>query len=213
MHFHGHFTTAAAALTEYRLAEQLVTSGRDAVLVVPQGPVRAPESSGGKLERPRGLERLHAEVTRLVAAELARPALVPGKVVLSAHSGGYQPAAGCLAHGGARVTDVILLDALYGFSSTFSRWVSGKPEGDLPRRRLVSFYAAAKVASWTQRLLGELRRGGVVVDQVGTDADVTDALLAKTRALLAKTRVPHGELPVRDDLLARLLRTSALGSV
>src|SRR5262249_31762372 len=49
VHFHGWNNNVEGALKKYRLIEQLVASGRNAVLVVPQGPYNASDSFGGKL--------------------------------------------------------------------------------------------------------------------------------------------------------------------
>jgi hypothetical protein len=66
------------------------------------------------------------EVFRDLTAPLGRTLDVDAldRVVLVAHSGGYQAAAGSLALGDVpRVTEVALLDALYGGDDVFRRWV------------------------------------------------------------------------------------------
>src|ERR1700736_5363543 len=57
VHFHGWKNHVEGVLRHYKLIEQLVESGRNAVLVVPQGPHDAPDSFGGKLEDPDGFNR------------------------------------------------------------------------------------------------------------------------------------------------------------
>ena len=56
VHFHGWRNTVAGTLEQFKLIEQLTTSGRNAVLIVPQGPRDAPDSGGGKLEETGGFE-------------------------------------------------------------------------------------------------------------------------------------------------------------
>ena len=56
------------------------------------------------------------------------------RVVLVAHSGGYQAAAGALALGDVpRVTEVDLLDALYGADDVFLRWIASQAPRFDPR--------------------------------------------------------------------------------
>ena len=59
VHFHGWKNNVPGVLAHYKLIEQLIASGRNAVLVVPQGPFNAPDSFGGKLEDPGWLQTLH----------------------------------------------------------------------------------------------------------------------------------------------------------
>src|SRR4051812_15244107 len=50
IHFHGWKNNVAGTLSRYKLIEQLMESGRNAILIVPEGPKDAPDSFGGKLE-------------------------------------------------------------------------------------------------------------------------------------------------------------------
>src|SRR5260370_12273245 len=50
VHFHGWQNNVEGVLKRYQLIEQLIASGRNAVLIMPQGPYNASDSFGGKLE-------------------------------------------------------------------------------------------------------------------------------------------------------------------
>jgi hypothetical protein len=56
VHFHGHRTTAADSMVKHQLREQLDDSRQNAILVMPQGPVRRSDSSGGNLDKPGGFQ-------------------------------------------------------------------------------------------------------------------------------------------------------------
>src|SRR6185503_15680092 len=62
VHFHGWHNSVAGTLATFHLIEQLVASGKNAVLVVPEGPRNAPDSFGGKLEDADGFKNFMAEV-------------------------------------------------------------------------------------------------------------------------------------------------------
>src|SRR5215468_3804310 len=62
VHFHGWQNNVEGALKKYQLIEQLMASGRNAVLVVPQGPYNASDSFGGKLEDEDGFARFMKDV-------------------------------------------------------------------------------------------------------------------------------------------------------
>ena len=75
LHFHGHKNTVAKALRVYQLREQVYDSRQNAILVVPQGPIDARDSSGGKLDRPKGLLRFLTEVRQTLQTRKVNRAL------------------------------------------------------------------------------------------------------------------------------------------
>src|SRR6185369_6756988 len=75
VHFHGHNTTAERAMTAHQLREQLFDSKQNAILVVPQLAVMAPDSSAGKLEAPGAFGRLLADVLRTLEGREIRTVL------------------------------------------------------------------------------------------------------------------------------------------
>lgn len=116
VHFHGHGNTVANALEQFRLGEQLEASGRNAVLVLPQGPKLAPDSGGGKLEKPGQFTLFLSETLDLLEREgRVMPGARVRHVILSAHSGGYRVAGMILAKGGATdsIREAWLFDAAY----------------------------------------------------------------------------------------------------
>lgn len=220
VHFHGHNNTAAGAMDEHALREQLFESKQNALLVVPQGPVRAADSSGGKVEQRGGLRRMLEELMR----ELARPAVGKalgasrlrgarrfGALCLSAHSGGYRVAAACLLHGEVEVTEVYLFDALYGAVSTFRAWLKGGTPGRrAPRRKLVSTYATAPVRAQNLTLIAELRSDGVDVLHEERPGSLSRVELTRGRAIFLASPLDHGGVTYRHNNLRDCLYASQL---
>jgi len=221
VHFHGHFNTARSAMQRHQLREQLYDSKQNAVLVVPQGALNAADSSGGKLERAGGLRRMLSElvavlrsgrVSRVLKKSSLAGARGIGMVCLSAHSGGYRVAAACLRRGGINVNEVYLFDALYGELAAFRRWVLAR-KGKKGRRRhkLISHYAAGKVAANNLKLMAQLRRAGVGVAHETKPGQLSRAALTKATAGFIATPLAHGKLTfahnnLRDCLFASGLR-------
>jgi hypothetical protein len=134
VHFHGWRNDVRHVLQRYRLREQLDMSRRNAVLIVPQGPKDAPDSDFGKLEHDRnGLTHLLEEAGAFLRTQGITQGSQIGRVVLSAHSGGYGGAGGALMRGGLndRVSDVLLFDAAYGYYDAFANWVKAAKQHHL----------------------------------------------------------------------------------
>jgi hypothetical protein len=139
-HFHGWNNDVPTVFSRYLLREQLESSGRNAILVVPQGPKDAPDSGDGKIELDDlGFAHLVNDVAAYLHAAGITTTAAIGKLVVSAHSGGYGAVGGLLTRGGmnASITDVLLFDALYAYFDAFANWVRVDPA-----RHFISLYTA-----------------------------------------------------------------------
>jgi len=126
VHYHGHMNDNMGVLERYDMVQNLLKRKINAILVLPQGPYRARDSFGGKVEDRGGFARLVQDVLSTMLKEKAVPTDRLGSVVISAHSGGYHPAAFSLEYGGVsdHVTDVFLFDAFYGEQNYFEHWLT-----------------------------------------------------------------------------------------
>lgn len=206
VHFHGWNNHVSEVFRRYRLREQLEQSGRNAVLIVPQGPKDAPDSGDGKLELdPDGFARFMADVARFLHAQGVIPATTIGTIVLSSHSGGYGGVGGVLTRGGlnAQISDVLLFDSAYGYFDAMADWVKSDP-----RHHLLSLFTD-DTSLGNAELMARLQ--GARAYQVLDAATMTPAQLDTREATFVyTTSVIHDELLQRYDWYALFLRTTAL---
>ena len=138
VHFHGWKNDNLTAMERFRLPQQLAASRRNAILVLPQGPWHAEDSSGGRMEEEGGFGRMIAEIIGVLQSEgrIGKAAQL-GQVAVSAHSGGYRPAIRAISRGGlgAQISTLFLFDALYGLSEELIPWLKADK-----RHRLFSTY-------------------------------------------------------------------------
>lgn len=127
VHFHGHRNDNMGVLEQMEMPQALIREKINALLVIPQGPNRARDEFGGKMEDPGGFERLVRDVLATMQKEDVVRTTKVGKVMVTAHSGGYRPAAHVLHQGGLRdhITDVFLFDALYAQQDYYREWLLG----------------------------------------------------------------------------------------
>jgi len=227
VHFHGHNTTAERALTAHQLREQLFESKQNAILVVPQLAVLAPDSSAGKLEAQGGFARMLADAFAVLDTPAVRaacgPAALPvaatvGRTCVSAHSGGYHAAAAVLRSGGLPVAEVYLFDALYAEVDVFRDWVlqgRGKPMSS--RHKLVSYFTAGHTEANTRALFGELEKQGVGCVHEQVEGTLSRAELTLSEAVSIRTQLTHGAVTselngLRDCLYASALRRNLRSS-
>jgi hypothetical protein len=226
VHFHGQKAVATDILESMELREQLVESGRNAVLVVPQGPVNAVDNNWGRLHRRGGLKRLLTGVLAALSESLefvdcgedksieaVTKVFALGTVILSAHSGGYSVAARCLKAGGVPVKEVYLFDALFGRHSDFLGWLSrGRAEEpeETCRKRFLTFYARPDVArkhAEFLKLVAERKQNFQHLRDVGVL--MPEQLLGNPLTLIG-TKLKHMTVMHKHHHLSACLRTSCL---
>jgi hypothetical protein len=191
VHFHGHRTTAADSMVKHQLREQLDDSRQNAILVMPQGPVRRSDSSGGKLDKPgRVRERSSARCARRCSRRRSPrrwgrrgspSAARIGMVCLSAHSGGFGVTARCIKHGGFEVGEVYLFDALYGEVAAYADWVGERRDQSGPRAPQAGLLLHGRQGprSNSLTLMRELRRQGIDALHEEREGQLTRAQITK----------------------------------
>ncbi|MDQ2663173.1 MAG: hypothetical protein M3Y18_03970 [Candidatus Eremiobacteraeota bacterium] len=205
VHFHGWNNDVRGVFARYRLREQLAESGRNAILVVPQGPKDAPDSGDGKLElEPGGFARFMAAALGAVRGTEPHAGAL-GSIVITAHSGGYGGAGGALARGGMadRVSDVILFDSAYGYFDAFAEWAkSGQ------NRRLLSMFTN-DTSTGNAALMGKLQAAHPNLYILLSENMTPQNVHTRSHTFILTT-VAHDELMQKFDWYAFFLRASAL---
>jgi hypothetical protein len=208
VHFHGWKNNVEGVLGQYQLIEQLMASGRNAVLVVPQGPHNAPDSFGGKLEDPGGFERFMDEVIQTLQQKsgLNKKHLAFGQVVLSGHSGGYEVISAILDRGGLtdHLKEVWLFDALYAQIDRFQAWI------DRQQGRFIDIYTEhGGTKARTEELMATLRQRGTPLF-AAKEGDFKTADLRTNRLIFIYTDLPHNDVVHQRHEFRDYLQTSCL---
>lgn len=221
VHFHGHNSTAERAMAAHHLREQLFDSKQNAILVVPELAAMAADSAAGKLETPGAFARLLDDVLLTIdrsreakrALGAAAPGTArPGRVCVSAHSGGYHPAACAIRVGGVPIHEVYLFDALYADVDVFRDWViAGRGKPMSARHKLVSYFTAGTTEANTRRLFADLEQAGVHVAREEVEGSLSREELTRAEAVSVRTQLTHGAVTselnsLRDCLFASALR-------
>jgi hypothetical protein len=134
VYFHGNLATLTRDVrNRQEVPRQIADSGLNAVLVAPQFAVDAADSSSGNFWTPgvfaKFLDEAAGRLTTLHGDPRARAVFERAPVMLAGYSGGYNPAAFALAHGGAngRIHGVVLLDGMFAELDKFADWLAKRP--------------------------------------------------------------------------------------
>jgi hypothetical protein len=209
VYLHGWNNSIDTAMTQFRLAEQFAESGKNAVLVFPEGPKFASDSFGGKLEDSYGLQRL-LEETLTILLRTKNIRAKTGKVILSGHSGAYRAIAFMLLRGNVPVQEVWLFDALYGHTEKFAHWL----EHDCKRLRgrFVNIYTDdGGTKAESEKLMEDCAAWRVPFRAV-EEQSLTVQDLTRSSVLFIHTDLTHNDVISRREQFRKYLGTSCLRS-
>ncbi|HEY6952741.1 MAG TPA: hypothetical protein VI758_10060 [Bacteroidota bacterium] len=205
-HFHGWFNNIDTAFKRYELARQFAESGKNAILIVPEGPRDAPDSFGGKLEDKDGFRRLTEDVLDYLYTMKKINAHRVGQIILSGHSGGYHVISSILARGGLteHIREVYLFDALYGQTEKFVHWL------DLFDAKLVNVYTdSGGTREETRNLIDDLDSWGMP----HFEAELEQAIphdLKKNKLVFLHTKLQHDQVMQARYTFREFLKSSSL---
>lgn len=208
VHFHGWRNTVAGTLEQYQLVQQFADSGKNAILIVPEGPRDAADSFGGKLEDTNGFKLFMAEALEKLQASgaLAQTNSGIGSVIISGHSGGYHVMAAILDHGGLpeKIREAWLFDALYGGTENFVAWQK-KQNG-----RLLDIYTDhGGTREETEKLMAGYKTNAVSFFAAeGTDAAPQNLLTNKL--IFLHTDMVHNDVVAKRGTFEQFLKLSCL---
>jgi hypothetical protein len=211
VHFHGWKNDVEGVLGQYKLVEQLSESGRNAILVVPQGPRNAPDSFGGKLEDPDGFKRFMTDVADTLRQKsgLKKKDFALGQIALSGHSGGYQVISAIVDCGGLsdHVREVWLFDALYAQTDKFLAWI------DRHQGRFIDLYTEhGGTKTETEQLMARLKQRGTAFF-AGKEGEAKPADLQANKLVFLYTDLPHDDVVNKRHEFRDFLQTSCFGKL
>jgi hypothetical protein len=205
IHFHGWGNNVAKEIQKFNFRNLLAQSGKNVIMLLPQGPENAQDSTCGKIEDPDGLKKLVYEVLEFLFTQKKIKTENIGKIILSGHSGGYRPVAFGLDIGGLDdyISEVYLFDAAYDYLDIYTSWVK-KNNG-----RLISI-CTKHLFKENIEIMRNLQKIGAEEFSILLDDDVTSSALAKRQISFIFTSLKHNEVISKTDNLSRFLESGSL---
>jgi hypothetical protein len=210
IHFHGWNNTVEGTLSGYKLLEQFAASGKNAVLVVPEGPHNAPDSFGGKLEDADGFKKFVEELTTtLKQRQVFKQKFSAGNIILSGHSGGYRVMSAIVDRGGmtGSVREVWLFDALYAESDKFLAWA------DHEHGRLLNIYTDHGGTKDNSEAMMELLNKRGTPFLATEESKATPEELKANKLIFIHTDLPHNDVVEKRKEFTLFLQTSLLADL
>lgn len=196
VHFHGWGNDNLQAMSQFQIPQQLKASGKNALIVIAQGPWRARDSFAGKIEQPGGFEAFVTEILQQLEAIDRIENASPGSIILSGHSGGYRAIARVLENRDLydHIRELFLFDAFYALRENYLEFAKN---GGVIR------------SIYTEHLTPEHQAFFQQLDSL--QIDYKNTWEPGARLTFYPTRVKHSE--VMAGTLTRWLKESGLATI
>jgi hypothetical protein len=191
-------TRGGPARNSYALAAQLEASQKNALLVLPEVAYDRASADPGQMAVDGGFQALLGELLGKLGDVGSYTLDDVGNVIVASHSGGYKAAAGIANHGGVYVSEVWLLDSLYGETDQFDTWVKSDLESiSAAVRRFAVVYTGgggtlANSQAMATRAAGWVDAGTLVDDRT---TSTWPAATFEHGLLFKRTGLPHDGVP------------------
>ena len=190
IYLHGYFNSVDSAWDEHRLGDQFAACAQNALFIVPEVPSARADDVFWK-----DLGELLREVR--VRTKVKIPA---GPIIVLGHSGAYRTLESWLDE--PRLTEIILLDALYGYDDEFATWLVSA------RRRVV--LVAVDTSDRSQAFLRRFPKA-VRLEELPDSLDLLTPEQRSARLVyMPTTRFDHMGLVTQGQVVPLVLGLSAL---
>jgi hypothetical protein len=193
--FHGWHNNIDSAAIRYDLLHQFADTKMNAVLMLPETAKNAPDSYGGKLEKPGVFKKLVKDIILNLKKEKCIPSNCEvGNVILAGHSGAYRVMAYILEIGDIQVQEVILFDALYSETDKFITWMQSRKT-----HRFINMYTDnGGTDEETIRMMKHLKQNGIPY-QTTEETTLTRKQIQQNRILFIHTPQQHNDIINNPD--------------
>jgi len=203
--FHGWRNNIDTAAEFYELTKQFIASNRNAVLVLAETARDAPDSYGGKLERPGEFRGLVYDVMHALKQNGFIPGRAePARIVLAGHSGAFRVIAYILQNGEIPVQEVLLFDALYSQVDKFLSWLNKDPSHHFVHWFTNQGGGTDEVSYQMMQLLKDNRTNYMLTEENG----VTPDIIKNNRILFVHSLREHNVIIMNPDNFQLLLENS-----
>jgi predicted esterase len=127
VYFHGWGNNIDSALVQYKLKEQFYNAQLNAIFIFPEGPKNAPDSYGGKFEKPDTFNYFMKDAEQFLKREKLITTKQQANIIYAGHSGAYRVMSYLLLHSTYNCKGILLFDALYAELEKFSMYLQMHP--------------------------------------------------------------------------------------
>jgi hypothetical protein len=201
--FHGWYNNLDSA-GGFGLTEQFRSAGRNAIFIFPEGPKNAPDSYGGKFEKPEMFALFINDFLQKLESIKVLPTtkhytINDCSITLAGHSGAYRVISKIIQYN--KIEELLLFDAMYGGNDAYLKWIA-----ESKKHRFIQIYTKDGGTFENTNLIMQQLKDSLKVDIVSvTEKELKMDDLRSGKPLFIYSENGHNEVITWNSNLYRFL--------
>lgn len=199
--FHGWGNNINQTLESFKLEEELVASGINAILILPEAAKNANDSYAGKWEKPNNFNLYFNELKAFLTTKNIINETQPHSLIIAGHSGAANVLTRVMQHANHHIKGVLLFDALSYESSLIASFIEKSSS-----TKLIHLYSPKpNYTNNSNNLAKELTKRKIGFLQK-TDIQFSDSDVKQSRILLLSSQLHHNDVATTNHYISKFLK-------
>ncbi len=202
--FHGWNNNIQSTIEQFKLREQIVLSGANVILIMPEGVKNGNDSYCGNWEQTNYFNYFMEDVKlKLKSEKIVDNITANNQLIISGHSGASRALVQVMDFSSTTIKAILMFDAIYSHETNIINCLKKNPSC-----KLVNLHTSREACTTSTKNLVQLMQKQKINYLQKQDTDVTDAELKSNRILCLSSNLSHNDVPVSYNYLSRFLKAS-----
>lgn len=202
--FHGWNNNIQSTIEQFKLREQIILSGANVILIMPEGVKNGNDSYCGNWEQANYFNYFMEDVKlKLKSEKIVDNITANNQLIISGHSGASRALVRVMDFSSTTIKSILMFDAIYSHESNIIKCFK-----KFPSCKLINLHTAREACTTSTKNLIQLLQKEKINYLQKQDTGVTDAELKSNRILCLSSNLSHNDVPVSYNYLSRFLKAS-----
>lgn len=200
--FHGSTNNIQSTIEQFKLREQLILSGVNSIIIMPEAAKNAPESYAGNWEQANNFNYFMEDVKlKLKSEKIVDNVTAENQIIIAGHSGAARVLVRVMDYSSISIRGILLFDAIYGNETNIIACL--KKHNNC---KLINLYSQREACLRSSKKLLELLQNENINCLLKQDTDFKDGDAKNNRIICLNSNLSHNDIPVSNNYLSRYLK-------
>lgn len=202
--FHGWNNNIQSTIEQFKLREQIILSGANVILIMPEGVKNGNDSYCGNWEQANNFNYFMEDVKlKMKSEKIVDNITANNQLIISGHSGASRALVRVMDFSSTTIKSILMFDAIYSHETNIINCLK-----KFPSCKLINLYTAREACTTSTKNLIQLLQKEKISYLQKQDTGVTEAELKSNRICCLSSNLSHNDVPVSYNYLSRFLKAS-----
>ena len=199
--FHGWGNNITQTLESFKLEEELIASGINAILILPEAAKNANDSYAGKWEKEAVFNTYFTELTDFLSQKDVINTQQPHSIILGGHSGAANVLTRLMQYASQHVKGVLLFDAISYETEKIAQFLQQSTTTNF-----INLYSPSKGFTNNSNNLIKALEKRKLSYQLKADTQFSISDIKQSRILILSTQLHHNDVATTNHYISKFLK-------